>query len=169
MQQDQQAHATGACNRRTQQAHPRYLKGDLQVLAPPDVKAVVVSAQPFEERLVDGEEPPGHRGGADGVGRMLPPVPLRLGDGVPRELQIPVESAHVRRVALLPHILEGVVGDDVDHRAHHRRRVPRDRVQQWLHPPCEGIRSRVSAVPIEISILKLIQAKGKNRKTFLKP
>lgn len=65
---------------------PRYLEGELEVLAAPDVEAGVVGAEALEEGLVDGEEAARHGGRLHGLGGVLVAGALPLRDGVPVEL-----------------------------------------------------------------------------------
>lgn len=65
---------------------------------------------------------------------VLPPALLPLGDAVPVELQVPVESTYVDPLRVSVVKLESVVVDDVDHGTHHRRPVEGDAVQQGFQP-----------------------------------
>ena len=67
-------------------AHPR-LEAELEVLAAPDVEAVVVGPEPVEKLLVDAEQSPGHGGRGHGLRRVRVLLLLVVGDGVPVELQ----------------------------------------------------------------------------------
>lgn len=71
------------------------------------------------------------RNGIDGALAILA---VSLGNGVPVELERPVEAADVRKVRLRVMILESVVVDDVDDGTHDGGGISLDPVEQRFHP-----------------------------------
>lgn len=75
-----------------------YLEGQLEILASPNVEAVVVGAQLLEEFTVDGEEAAGHGGTPRRIRRMLATLLLLLRKTVPVKLfllHVQVPSSYI--------------------------------------------------------------------------